>query len=208
MRLAYDYAPQNLEIMRSLAFNMGQGKLYGDAEKLYQESFKMNGQQLSEDAYAHADYAYLLASMHRNGEAAEQLSEAVQIAPAVAALHVDLSLFLEQSGDLNRAAHEMELAIKTAPVYATGVHHPMGWNAHQPNTLRPTYASLWVHLGRQLDKQNKVNAARKAYSQALLLDAQNDLAETRLHELQKQPPIAYASSTVYNDMEAQTRALL
>jgi tetratricopeptide (TPR) repeat protein len=129
-----------------------------------------------------------------------------------------LSLFLEQAGDLAQATHEMQMAIKTAPEYAFHDiqisqsfgpnQHVMDWQTHHSDKSRPTYASLWEHLGRLLDKQNKVSGARKAYSRALLLDSQDSLVKTRLSELQKQPPIEYASSAVVKDMEAKTRAII
>jgi tetratricopeptide (TPR) repeat protein len=218
LRLAHYYAPQNLEIMRTLAFNSGKGGLFDDAEKLYQDSFKVSKQATSEDAFAHADYAYLLASANRIKDAIEQLSTAVQLAPGSAALHVDLSLFQEQAGDLNGATHEMQMAIKTAPEFlshdvqfsqAFGEgHHAMDWQVRHSDKNRPTYASLWEHLGRLLDKQNKVAGARKAYSRALLLNSQDGLVKARLSELQKQPPIQYSSSAVVKDMEAKNRVVI
>ena len=218
LRLAHNYAPQNLQIMRSLAFNSGKGGLFNDAEKLYQDSFKISKQATIEDAFAHADYAYLLVSVNRRNEAIEQLSIASQLVPGSAALHVDLSLFQEQAGDLNGATHEMQMAIKTAPEYLShdmqfsealgGNHHAMEWQVHHPDKSRPTYASLWEHLGRLLDKQNKVSSARKAYARALLLDAHDALVKTRLSELQKQPPIQYSSSAVVKDMEAKNRVVI
>lgn len=218
LRLAHYYAPQNLEITRSLAFNSGKSGLFDDAEKLYQDSFKVSKQATSEDAFAHADYAYLLASVNRGNEAIEQMSTAVKLVPGSAALHVDLSSFLEQVDDLERATHEMQMAIKTAPEYlshdiqfsqAFGEnHHAMDWQVRHADKNRPTYASLWEHLGRLLDKQNKVASARKAYAHALLLDSQDGLVKTRLSELQKQPPVEYASSAVIKDMEAKNRVMI
>jgi predicted Zn-dependent protease len=101
--------------------------------------------------------------------------------------------------------HELEVSQK----FGVNTENGQAENgAHRSEKSRPTYASLWEHLGRLLDKQNKISSARKAYTRALLLDSQDDLVKGRLSELQKKPPIDYASSTVIKNMEAKNRVVI
>ena len=213
LKLAYYYAPQSTMILHALAFNTGKGGLFDQAEKYYLDSFKLQPES-TDDAYAHADYAYMLAAIGRQDDAIAQLSKAVAIAPAVSALHVDLSLFLEAKGNLEQAVKEMQIAIDTAPKYAD-LTTPAKTSTSKPGrqtsgkTIRrpPSYSSLWAHMGRLLDKLNQLEQAKGAYQYALTLDSQDAELKTRLNELDKQPPVKYASSAVTQEIETKLKQL-
>jgi tetratricopeptide (TPR) repeat protein len=204
LKIASYYAPLSIMILRSLAFNLSKGGLFDQAEKYYQESFKLSPQEGIDDAYAHADYAYLLVTMGRQDDAIAQLEKAIQIAPKVAALHVDLSLFLEAKGNLEQATKEIQIALDTAPKY----NDPSAY-LYSSKTIRhaPTYANLWAHLGRLLDKQNEWGQAKGAYQYALTLGLQEPEIKTRLSELDKNPPVNYALSAVSQAIETRVKQL-
>ncbi len=214
LKFAYYYAPQSTMILHSLAFNLGKGGLFDQAEKYYQDSFNLSQPESADDAYAHADYAYMLSAIGRLDDAIAQLSKAIAIAPGVAALHVDLSLFLEAKGNLDQAIKEMQIAINTAPKYADLTTPTKGSAAisRHPAASKiirrpPSYASLWAHMGRLLDKENKLEQAKGAYQYALTLDPQQPEVRTRLDELDKQPPVKYPSSAVGQEIENRLKQL-
>jgi Tfp pilus assembly protein PilF len=157
LQLAANYAPDNANIKRSLAFAYANDNKFDLAETTYQETFEMTPQ----DAFSHADFAFMLAQEGKQNSAFDQIAKAVQLQPKVAALHIDLAWFAENKGDLNKAYHEVREAIN----------------------LSPNHAGLWAHLGHVSEKQGDDNAAKDAYNKALKLDPDNFDAKTALAKL-------------------------
>src|SRR5262249_41990195 len=100
------------------------------------------------DAFARADFAFLLSSHGDKKRALAQLSKAVKMSPAAAALHVDLAWMAEARGDLNTAAEEFQNAVN----------------------LTPDHAWLWARLGSVFERQGTSDEAIKAYERAIRLD--------------------------------------
>ncbi len=149
---AQRYTPDNLAIERSLAFAYASNGQFDLAEKQYELSFANND---PEDAYYHADFAYLLAKQGKQDSALAQINKAVALKPNVPALHVDLAWFFENKGDLARASKEIKEAVK----------------------LSPNHAALWAHLARLLEKTGQSQEAKASYAKALSLDPK--LAEAK-----------------------------
>ncbi len=194
LRWANYYVPNNVTIMRSLAFALANSAMTDEAEKIYKDSFSLSSGPSTEEAYAHADFAYLLGKMSRQNEAIQELNKAISIDPKSPALHTDLAWFLEAKGDIVNATKEIEKAIDLAPNYLVGnVEVPSGTENFfglpmlTLHTKLPIYsnAGLWTKLAKLLDKQNKISEAKKAYERALQLDPQQDDIKRRLSELQK-----------------------
>jgi tetratricopeptide (TPR) repeat protein len=152
LKRARAYSPDNLAIERSLAFAYASNGQFDLAEQQYENSFAENN---PDDAYYHADFAFLLSKAGKKDNAIEQLRKAIELKPNVAALHVDLAWLSENQGDLLTARTELKEAIR----------------------LSPNHASLWAHLSRLLDKTGKSQEAKEAYKKALSLDPQ--LAQTK-----------------------------
>jgi tetratricopeptide (TPR) repeat protein len=152
LKRAKRYTPDNLAIERSLAFAYASNGQFDLAEKQYELSFANND---PEDAYYHADFAYLLAKEGKQDSALAQINKAVALKPDVPALHLDLAWFFENKGDLARASKEIKEAVK----------------------LSPNHAGLWAHLGRLLEKTGQSQEAKASYAKALSLDPK--LAEAK-----------------------------
>lgn len=153
------YAPDNLAIERSLAFAYASNGQLDLAEKQYELSFANND---PEDAYYHADFAYLLCKEGKRDSAIEQINKAVELKPNVAALHVDLAWFYENKGDFTRASKEIEGAVRLSP------HH----------------AGLWVHLSKLLEKTGQCQEAKAAYEKALSIDPKLAQAKDQFWKLE------------------------
>lgn len=162
LKWALSYAPENPAIKRSLAFAYASSGLVEQAEGQYLSSFDAD----PNDAYSHADFAFLLYQEGKQDKAIGQLAKAVSLEPQVAALHIDLAWLSEKKGDLAKASGEMQEAVK----------------------LSPKHAILWAHLGRLLAQQGDGVAAREAYNKALALDAQQAEAKDGLNKLAEENP--------------------
>jgi len=190
------YLPNNPTIMRSLAFALSNAFKHDEAEALYRESFEVSPEtnDSTEDAYAHADFAYMLGKMSRQNEAIEEIKKAIAIDPKSPALHADMAWFLEAKGDLSGATHEVAKAIDLSPNYVVGnievptsSHDFFGLKMMTYHKEQPIYsnAGLWQKLAKLLDKQGKYVEAKKAYERSLQLDPQQDDIKKRLSEMQQ-----------------------
>ena len=194
LQWASHYVPNSPTILRSLAFalaNAGQNEL---AEKMYKESFELVENPSQEEAYAHADFAFMLGKLSRQDEAIRELRKAVQIEPKSPALHTDLAWFLDAKGDVPDATHEIEKAIDLAPNYQVGtVDVPAGTDSflglpmltHHKQLAIYSNAGLWGKLGKLLEEQKKYPEAIKAYERALELDPQQEDVKASLKRLKK-----------------------
>jgi Flp pilus assembly protein TadD len=158
---ALDYAPDNGNIERSLAFSFASKGDFDKAETAYTKSF---GEDPS-DGYSHADFAFLLADSGKSDRAMAQLSEAVKLEPKDAALHVDMGWMAESKSDFSTAADEFKQAV----------------------ALSPKHAGLWAHLGRLQERLGKNAGAKEDYEKALAIDPSLDETKQRLEDLKSSP---------------------
>jgi tetratricopeptide (TPR) repeat protein len=190
------YLPNNPTIMRSLAFALSNAFKHDEAEVLYRKSFTVapESDKSTEDAYAHADFAYMLGKMSRQNDAIEELKKAIALDPKSPALHADMAWFLEAKGDLSGATYEVAKAIDLAPNYVVGnievptsSHDFFGLKMMTYHKEQAIYsnAGLWEQLAKLLDKQGKSVEAKKAYERALQLDPQQEDVKKRLSEMQQ-----------------------
>ncbi len=193
-RWANYYLPNNPTIMRSLAFALANVGNNDDAEKLYRDSFAISAEDKGsiDDAYAHADFAYMLGKIGRQGFAIEEMKKAVAIDPKSPALRADLAWFLEAMGDIPGATYQIAKAIDLAPNYAIGnvqvptsSHDFFGLKMltfHKEQTIYSN-AGLWAKLGTLLEKQKKFSQAITAYEKALQFDPQQADIKIKLNKL-------------------------
>jgi tetratricopeptide (TPR) repeat protein len=127
------------------------------AEEYYQSTFSID----PSDAFAHADFAYLLDKNGKKDEAMAEMSKAVKVDPDSTALHVDLGWLAQSKGDLAKAETEFRAALKNSP----------------------QYSSLWYQLGQLLEKKGDKAEARIAYVTALKKEPSNSDAKTALASL-------------------------
>lgn len=190
------YLPDNPTIMRSLAFALTNASKDDQAEALYRKSFTVapDSDKSTEDAYAHADFAYMLGRMSRPDEAILELKKAIAIEPKSPALHADMAWFLEAKGDLAGATYEIAQAIDLTPNYVVGnievptsSHDFFGLKMLTYHKEQAIYsnAGLWSKLAKLLDKQGKEVEAKKAYERALQLDPDQEDIKKRLSEMQQ-----------------------
>jgi len=170
---ALDYAPDNGNIERSLAFSFASKGEFDKAEKAYTKSFG----ESPEDGYSHADFAFLLADSGKKDRAIAQLSEAVKLEPKDPALHVDMGWMAESKGDFSEAAGEFKQAVK----------------------LSPNHAGLWAHLGRVLERLGKNDEAKDAYEKALVIDPKLDETRQMLDDLKNKPQAKADKSSADQD---------
>ncbi len=194
LRWASSYLPSNPTIMRSLAFALASSGEYDDAERLYKLSFDLVANPSTDEAYAHADYAYMISKRSRIPEAIGEIKKGIAIDPKSPALHADLAWFLSAKGDLAEAIQEIEKAIDLAPNYLVGtVDVPSGSKdsfglpmlTHHKKLAIYSNAGLWAKLGTLLERQKKFPEAIKAYEKALQLDPQQDDIKASLSKLKK-----------------------
>ena len=133
---AQRYAPGKASILRSLAFCYASKGDFTRAEQQYNLCVAVD----PDDAFARADFSYLLAEHGQQDRAESQLLQAIKVAPRVAALHVDMGWLSETKGDFDTAQQELEKAIKLCP--------------KQPG--------LWLQLGKVLERAGKTAKAKTA----------------------------------------------
>ncbi len=190
------YLPDNPTTMRSLAFALTNAAMNDEAEALYRKSFSVgpDSDKSTEDAYAHADFAYLLGRMARSEQAIEELKKAIAIEPKSPALHADMAWFLEATGDMCGATYEIAQAIDLAPNYVVGnievptsSHNFFGLKMLTYHKEQEIYsnAGLWSKMAKLLDKQGKYIEAKKAYERALQLDPGQEDIRKRLSKMQQ-----------------------
>lgn len=190
------YLPNNPTIMRSLAFALSNAYKTDEAEALYRKSFTVAPETdiSTEDAYAHADFAYMLGKMGHQDEAIEEIKKAIALDPKSPALHTDLAWFLEAKDDISGATYEIAKAIDLAPNYVVGnievptsSHNFFGLKMLTYHKEQPIYsnAGLWAKLGKLLDKQAKCSEAKKAYERSLELDPEQSDIKKRLSQMQQ-----------------------
>ncbi len=156
---ARTYLPNDPAILRSLGFAYGSKGDFKMAEQYYRSSIDID----PGNAFARADFAFLLAKKGKKDQAVAEMTEAVKTDPDSTALHVDLGWLAEAQGDIVTAEKEFRAAVKRSP----------------------QYTALWMHLGQILEKQNKLEGARQAYLKAIEAERSNGDAKAALARLDK-----------------------
>lgn len=150
-------------------------------------------------AAAHSNLGLLYETKDELAQALAHYQQAVAAAPQVALYHFNYGLALQNIGNLERAAEELELATWLAPSWDTAfevlaeVYSPLDRHADALRavdaalSLNPRSPDLWVSKGRVLTEQGRPQEARPALLKALELEpayaaACRDLGDLYHHE--------------------------
>ena len=151
-----------------------------------------------DSAGVHNQYGMVLSRFIEVQAARQEFEKALELNPALAEAHVNLSLLLAQAGDLISAGNHLDQAIKTqGDVQAAAYTHYLRakiWGAQnqidrsideleKSVQLRPEYAEAWSDLGGMrrlsLDRSGAVQALEKAVA----LNPHDSTAQYRLGQL-------------------------
>jgi tetratricopeptide (TPR) repeat protein/anti-sigma factor RsiW len=150
-------------------------------------------------AAAHNDLGLLYETKDDLAEALAHYQAAVATAPQVALYHFNYGMALQNIGNLERAAEELELATTLAPSWGEAfqslaeVCSPLERHADALRavdaalSMRPQSPDLWVSRGRVMAEQDRSGEARQALLKALELEtnyaaACRDLGDLCHHE--------------------------
>jgi tetratricopeptide (TPR) repeat protein len=148
-----------------------------------------------DSAGVHNQYGMVLSRFIEVKAARQEFEEALELNPALAEAHVNLSLILAQGGELIPAGEHLDRAIKLqGDVRAAAYTHYLRakiWLAQKEVAkseselqiavkLRPDYAEAWSDLGGVRRLEGDTKGARQALEQAVALDSGNEKAQYRL----------------------------